>query len=179
MEKINLKPCSFCGGEAGLKHTYWCNGMNNYETHDFYWVECTKCFKKGPEIEVLNARYRETVYEEFIDGHRKAIEAWNRIADKHNPVKDRIRKEYFPLRNGIYRHFKGDYYVVAGTAFDCTREKEVVVYYQIGNTERAYVRDIEDFNSEVDLNRDDNVTRQSKRFKFIRIGEDLGEQNEQ
>lgn len=71
-----------------------------------------------------------------------------------------------PVIGGIYQHFKGNLYLILGIALDCTREKEVVLYHLLDNSKehRYFVRDIEDFNSNVEVNRKDNITGQSKRF---------------
>ena len=47
-------------------------------------------------------------------------------------------------------------------------EKDVVIYYSIDEQpQRLYVRDIDNFTSNVDINRPDNKEKQSERFKKI------------
>ncbi len=78
MEKIRLKKCPFCGGEAILRHEHWRVDMQFDYDHDLYWVECICCKAKGSEIQVRNARYRKSMNVELGDAERKAIKAWNR-----------------------------------------------------------------------------------------------------
>lgn len=75
-----------------------------------------------------------------------------------------------PVINGVYQHFKGNLYLVLDIIFDCTHEKEVVLYCPLGYSNKEhgrFVRDLEDFNSDVDVNRKDNITGQTKRFVLI------------
>lgn len=50
----------------------------------------------------------------------------------------------------IYRHFKGDYYLVEDVALDSETCEEVVVYRQLYGENRLFVRKLEMFLSEVD-----------------------------
>ncbi len=50
----------------------------------------------------------------------------------------------------IYKHFKGNYYLVEGIARDCNNLEEVVVYRQLYDDCRLWVRPLDDFMSEVD-----------------------------
>ena len=52
--------------------------------------------------------------------------------------------------HGIYRHFKGDYYLVEDIAFDSETNKEMVVYRKLYDDCSLWVRPIEMFLSEVD-----------------------------
>ena len=65
--------------------------------------------------------------------------------------------------NALYRHFKGDYYLVEKVATNESDGKPLVVYTSTtsGNT---YIRPYEDFFSDVS-NREDNVTHQLYRFE--------------
>lgn len=51
---------------------------------------------------------------------------------------------------GIYRHFKGKYYIVEDIAYDSETMKSVVVYRQLYGNKSLFVRDLEMFLSEVD-----------------------------
>lgn len=75
-----------------------------------------------------------------------------------------------PVIGGAYQHFKGKRYYVLDIVWDCTREKEVVLYCSRIPLSKAkyFVRDIEDFNSNISKNRSDNITGQTKRFVLIR-----------
>lgn len=55
--------------------------------------------------------------------------------------------------HGIYRHFKGDYYLVEDIAFDSETQKEMVVYRRLYDDCSLWVRPVEMFLSEVDHNK--------------------------
>ena len=62
--------------------------------------------------------------------------------------------------NGIYRHFKGDYYFLEDVAIHSeTREKYVVYIALYGNNE-LYIRPYDMFLSEVDREKYPNVEQQ-------------------
>lgn len=65
-----------------------------------------------------------------------------------------------------YRHFKGNYYRVENIAFDCEDMREKVIYRALYGDQDLWIRDKEDFLSEVG-NRQDNITNQKYRFEVI------------
>lgn len=70
--------------------------------------------------------------------------------------------------NHVYKHFKGDYYLVVDTAIDSETGKEVVIYRQLYEDGRLYVRDKEMFESKVDHEKYPNV-KQKYRFELQKI----------
>ena len=67
--------------------------------------------------------------------------------------------------HGIYRHFKGDYYLVEDIATDSETHKEMVVYRRLYDDGSLWVRPVEMFLSEVDHNKYPNV-EQKYRFEL-------------
>lgn len=66
---------------------------------------------------------------------------------------------------GIYRHFKGDYYIVEDIAIHCETSEKYVVYRGLyGNTE-LYIRPYDMFLSEVDHEKYPNE-KQKYRFEL-------------
>ena len=70
--------------------------------------------------------------------------------------------------NGIYKHFKGNYYLVEGLAKDSESEQEMVVYRRLYEDGSLWVRPKEMFLSEVDHEKYPNV-KQKYRFELQNI----------
>lgn len=70
--------------------------------------------------------------------------------------------------HGIYRHFKGDYYLVEDIVTDSETHKEMVVYRRLYDDGSLWVRPVEMFLSEVDHNKYPNV-EQKYRFELVDV----------
>ena len=68
---------------------------------------------------------------------------------------------------GIYRHFKGKYYIVEDVAFDSETMEEVVVYRQLYGEHNLFVRKKDMFLSKVDKEKYPSVV-QEYRFELIK-----------
>lgn len=68
----------------------------------------------------------------------------------------------------VYRHFKGDYYIVENIALDCETCEEVVVYRQLYGDGKLWVRPLKSFISLVDKEKYPNAT-QTRRFELVEI----------
>ena len=64
---------------------------------------------------------------------------------------------------GIYKHFKGDYYIVEDIGYNCDNLKPVVIYRSLYEDGKLWVRDLDDFLSEIDKNKYPNT---SLKYKF-------------
>lgn len=70
--------------------------------------------------------------------------------------------------NGIYKHFKGDYYLVIDIA-NCSETKEkYVVYRRLYGDGSLWIRPVDMFLSEIDHEKYPNV-RQKYRFELQKI----------
>lgn len=70
--------------------------------------------------------------------------------------------------NGVYKHFKGDYYLVVDTAKYSETDEECVVYRSLYGNGQLWVRPMSMFLSEVDHKKYPNV-KQKYRFQLQKI----------
>lgn len=70
--------------------------------------------------------------------------------------------------NGIYKHFKGNYYIVLSKAIDTVTNGDVVVYRALYDDCTLYTRPLEEFLSEVDHKKYPKV-KQKYRFELQNI----------
>ena len=72
-------------------------------------------------------------------------------------------------KNGIYKHFKGDYYIAEDIAIHSETREEYVVYRPLyGDTNKLYIRPKEMFLSKVDKEKYSEV-EQEYRFELQHI----------
>lgn len=71
-------------------------------------------------------------------------------------------------KNGIYKHFKGDYYLVEDIATHSETKEKYVVYRSLYGEGKLYIRPYEMFLSKVDKEKYPNV-EQEYRFELQNI----------
>ena len=71
-------------------------------------------------------------------------------------------------QNEIYKHFKGDYYIVEDIALNTETNEKMVIYRALYNKCKLYTRPYEMFISEVDKEKYPNV-KQKYRFELQNI----------
>lgn len=67
------------------------------------------------------------------------------------------------LKNRVYKHFKGDCYLVVDIATDCDTLEKKVIYRGLYGDGPLWVRSYDDFSSEVDHKKYPEV---SQKYKF-------------
>lgn len=72
------------------------------------------------------------------------------------------------VKNGIYKHFKGDYYLVLDIAIHSEDKSSYVVYRGLYGDNDLYIRPLDMFLSEVDKKKYPNV-KQKYRFEYVNI----------
>lgn len=70
--------------------------------------------------------------------------------------------------NGVYKHFKGDYYLVQDVANDSETKQPFVVYRRLYGDGSLWIRPLEMFLSEIDHEKHPNV-KQKYRFELQEI----------
>ncbi len=70
--------------------------------------------------------------------------------------------------HGVYKHFKGDLYIVEDLAFDSETEEKMVVYRSLYGANLLWVRPLKMFLSEVDHEKYPKV-KQKYRFELQEI----------
>ncbi|MBR5228083.1 MAG: DUF1653 domain-containing protein [Clostridia bacterium] len=69
---------------------------------------------------------------------------------------------------GVYKHFKGNYYIVEDIGIDCETERECVIYRALYGDKKLWIRDKEMFLGEVDNKKYPEV-QQKYRFELIEL----------
>lgn len=71
-------------------------------------------------------------------------------------------------KNPLVRHFKGNVYRVIGVGRDCVTDVPQVIYSPLdGSVGVFWTRELVNFLSPIDPDREDNVTGQKRRFEFV------------
>ena len=66
------------------------------------------------------------------------------------------------IKGRVYRHFKGDYYIVIDTALNNENEQVYVIYRALYGNGELFVRPLEDFTSKVDKTKHPSVAQEYK-----------------
>lgn len=70
--------------------------------------------------------------------------------------------------HGIYKHFKGDYYLVEEIAKDSNTLEDIVIYRKLYDDGSCWVRPIDDFLGEINKEKYPNIEQKYK-FELIEV----------
>ena len=73
--------------------------------------------------------------------------------------------------HGVYRHFKGNFYIVEDVALDCETKEKLVIYRALYDEGQLWVRPLEMFLSKVDHEKYPEV-KQKYRFALVKASEE-------
>ncbi len=76
--------------------------------------------------------------------------------------------------NGVYKHFKGDYYIVIDIAYNVDNMERCVIYRALYGDGKLFVRSFDDFMDVVDKKKYPNC-KQKMRFELQNIKSIRGE----
>jgi len=72
--------------------------------------------------------------------------------------------------NGIYRHFKGKYYIVNDIGIDSETLEQKVIYRALYSDNKIWIRSLSDFLSKVDKKKYPDVESEY-RFTLVELGD--------
>lgn len=133
---------------------------------------CKKCGEYSLGFKDDDNKCRKCGSLDIIEDNPRNIK---RISDKLKlglvkKSKENMRRKIQEMRvipQRPYRHFKGKLYYVHNVSSDHENASESFVTYQsLYKPYKTYVRPLESFLEEVDINRDDNITKQKYRFEL-------------
>ena len=67
----------------------------------------------------------------------------------------------------VYRHFKGNYYLLLDTALHSETQEVFVVYKALYGDCKTWVRPLKMFLEKINQNKPDNITGQNHRFERV------------
>lgn len=73
--------------------------------------------------------------------------------------------------HGVYRHFKGNFYIVEDVALDCETKEKVVIYRALYDDNQLWCRPLDMFLSKVDHEKYPEV-KQKYRFALVKASEE-------
>lgn len=76
--------------------------------------------------------------------------------------------------NQIYKHFKGNYYIVIGTGLHTETNEDMVIYKALYSDNKLFVRPLNMFIEKVDKKKYPDIN-QEYRFELVNLGEDKNE----
>ncbi|MDD3048589.1 MAG: DUF1653 domain-containing protein [Bacilli bacterium] len=74
--------------------------------------------------------------------------------------------------NRIYRHFKGNYYIVKEIVYDSELNEEYVLYQALYGDYKTWIRKLSMFLEKIDKNREDNIYKQEYRFELVDLNKE-------
>lgn len=74
---------------------------------------------------------------------------------------------------GVYRHFKGKYYIVEDIGIDSETLEEKVIYRALYGDNKLWIRPLDEFLSKVDKEKYPNVESEY-RFTLVELGGEYG-----
>ena len=129
-------------------------------------------FNSSPNSYILKPGLRigQIVFEELTDGITDDLIYGNEVLSVYQNEDGNVGSRiYYDYIGKVFRHFKGNYYYIENISLDSETKEDIVVYRPLyaRDDSMLWTRPAKMFFSDIDVNREDNLTGQTHRFELV------------
>ena len=115
-------------------------------------------------------RIGQIVFKELTDGITDDLIYGNEVLSVYQNEDGNVGSRiYYDYIGKVFRHFKGNYYYIENISLDSETKEDIVVYRPLyaRDDSMLWTRPAKMFFSDIDVNREDNLTGQTHRFELV------------